>query len=110
MQHFSKHIGKLVCRHREKLCNLEYAKTLFEAFNKENEKATFYFQFENQEQIDTINEYLEEFNENLDKNNVYTSLADIKELEDGTKCIIFNSIPKKHLVKSRMPEKYRDKL
>ena len=89
---------------------LEYAKTLFEAFNRENEKATFYFPFENQEQIDAINEYVEEFNENLDKNNVYIEFSQTRTLEDNTEYIIFNTIPKKYLVKSRMPEKYRDKL
>ena len=62
------------------------------------------------EQIDAINEYVEEFNENLDKNNVYIEFSKTRTLEDNTECIIFNTIPKKHLVKSSLPEKLQNKL
>lgn len=88
-----------------KILQLKYAKTIFGALNKESKKATIYFQVENQEEIDAVNEYMEEFNEHLEENNIYIEFAKILELKDGTECIIFNSIPKKYLLKSRIPKK-----
>ena len=48
---------------------------------------------------------MEEFNEHLEENYIYIEFAKILELKDGTECIIFNSIPKKYLLKSRIPKK-----
>ena len=110
-EHLDKYgTGKETSNKVFKILQLKYAKTILEAFNRENAKATLYFQIESQEQIDAINEYVEEFNENLDKNNVYIEFSKTRTLEDNTECIIFNTIPKKHLVKSSLPEKLQNKL
>ena len=110
-EHLDKYgTGKETSNKVFKILQLKYAKTILEAFNRENAIATLYFQIESQEQIDAINEYVEEFNENLDKNNVYIEFSKTRTLEDNTECIIFNTIPKKHLVKSSLPEKLQNKL
>ena len=55
----------------------KYAKTMFEASNREVAE------------IDAINEYVEEFNKNEENNMTIKRYGDVYQLEDGTKYLAF---------------------
>jgi hypothetical protein len=67
----------------------KYAKTMFEASNREVAGGYFYFEVKNQKEIDAINEYVEEFNKNEENNMTIKRYGDVYQLEDGTKYLAF---------------------
>ena len=77
-------------------------KTIFEVSNREIEGGYFYFEVKNQKEIDTINEYVEEFNKNEENNITIKGYENVYELEDGTKYLAFTAyIKTDRLLKSR---------
>ena len=94
--------GKKVPKTIFAIIKLKYAKTIFEVSNREIEDGYFYFEVKNQKEIDTINEYVEEFNKNEENNITIKGYENVYELEDGTKYLAFTAyIKTDRLLKSR---------
>ena len=94
--------GKKVPKTIFAIIKLKYAKTIFEVSNREIEGGYFYFEVKNQKEIDTINEYVEEFNKNEENNITIKGYENVYELEDGTKYLAFTAyIKTDRLLKSR---------